>query len=161
MNRARGLAILITLSLLLIPATCANAAGPHSLFDDPMASHEHHTGKSKSSHGDHIVMTQAELELHVLLGHMTQEQADAMPADDEAHGPNEPVVTKDSETNPCQRGPQMRDLPSTMAMAALMTPVTFDELTVLDLPCAAAPVAAAITMPAPTAHTPESPPPQF
>jgi hypothetical protein len=47
-----------------------------------------------------------------------------------------------------------------MAMAALMTPVTLDDLTVLDLPCAAAPAAGAIAIPAPAVHLLESPPPQ-
>jgi hypothetical protein len=157
MIRARGLAILITLSLLFIPATCANAAGPHSIFVDPMALHEHHSAGDDSDHNDHVVMTQAELELHVLLGHMTADQADAMEADDKASAP---VPVKVAEKNPCQGGPRMKDLPSTMAMAALMNPVTLTELALIEFPCAEAPVDSVGTTPAPMALSPESPPPQ-
>jgi hypothetical protein len=158
MIKARGLAVLITLSLLFIPATCANAAGPHSIFVDPMATHEHHSAGDDSDHGDHVVMTQEELELHVLLGHMTADQAEMMEASEEASAPV-PVV-KIVEKNPCQGGPRVKDLPSTMAMAALMTPVTLTELTLIEFPCAGAPVDSVAITPAPMVHSPESPPPQ-
>ncbi|CAN5607704.1 hypothetical protein BH09CHL1_BH09CHL1_02370 [soil metagenome] len=158
MIKARGLVILITLSLLFIPATCANAAGPHSIFVDPMATHEHHGAGDDSDHNEHVVMTQAELELHVLLGHMTADQADAMEADDKASAPV-PVV-KVVEKNPCQGGPSAKDLPSTMAMAALMNPVTLTELAMIEFPCAEAPVDSVAVTPALRVFTPESPPPQ-
>ncbi|MGH2549658.1 MAG: hypothetical protein ACRDHN_09720 [Thermomicrobiales bacterium] len=158
MIKARGLAILITLSLLFIPATCANAAGPHSIFVDPMASHMHHSASDDSDHNNHVVMTQEELELHVLLGHMTADQADAMEATEEA---SEPVpVVKVVEKNPCQGGPRVKDLPSTMAMAALMNPVTLTELALIEFPCAEVPVDSIAVTPALMVHSPESPPPQ-
>lgn len=156
---ARGLAVLITLSLLFIPATCANAAGPHSIFVDPTTSHEHHSAGNDGDHNDHVVMTQEELELHVLLGHMTPEQAGAMASDEEAAAPD-PVVANPIEKNPCQGGPRLKDLPSTMAMAALMNPVTLIDLAMIEFPCAETPVASVVISPAPMALSPESPPPQ-
>lgn len=158
MIRARALAVLLAFSLLLIPATCADAAGPHSIFIDPMATHEHHSGEGE--HEDHVVMTQEELELHVLLGHISLEQADEIEAG-EAENPFSPVTSQPVEQNPCGTGgPRLRDLPSSMAMAAATTPVTLEDLSVIDLPCAEAPVASATIAPSPVVSSPESPPPQ-
>lgn len=158
MIKARGLAILITLSLLFIPATCANAAGPHSIFVDPMTLHEHHNAGDDSDHNDPVVMTQEELELHVLLGHMTADQADAMKASEEASAPV--AVEKVAEKNPCQGGPRVKDLPSTMAMAALMNPVMLTDLAPIEFPCATAPADSVGITPVPMVVSPESPPPQ-
>lgn len=157
MIMARGLVILLTLSMLLIPATCANASGPHSIFVDPLASHEHHS--NTEHHEEHEVMTQEELELHVLLGHLSLDQADAIEAGEEEN-PYKPIAKQPVEKNPCEGGPQLRDLPSTMAMAAAMNPVTLSDVTMIELPCADAPVASIVIAPAPMAHSPESPPPQ-
>jgi hypothetical protein len=161
MIRIRGLAILLTLSLLLVPATCADASGPHSIFVDPMANHDHHSGSEAHHQDEHVVMTQEELELHVLLGHISLEQADAIEAGDtENPFSPAPAATQQVEANPCDHGPRLRDLPSSMAMAAAMTPVVLDDLNMIELPCAEAPEATMMLAPAPMAHTPESPPPQ-
>lgn len=159
MIRIRGLAILLAFSLLLIPATCANASGPHSIFIDPMASHEHHNSNGSNHHDDHMVMTQEELELHVLLGHISVEQADAI-EEGEAENPLSPVAKQPVEKNPCAGGPRLRDLPSSMAMAAAMNPVVLSDIAAIELPCPEAPAASSSIAPAPMAPSPESPPPQ-
>jgi hypothetical protein len=161
MIRIRGLAFLLTLSLLLVPATCADASGPHSIFVDPMATHDHHSDHEAHHHDDHAVMTQEELELHVLLGHISMDEADAIAAGD-AENPfaPTPAAKQQVEENPCDHGPRLRDLPSSMAMAAAMTPIVLDDLSVIELPCAEAPEATTMLAPAPMAHAPESPPPQ-
>jgi hypothetical protein len=143
------------IGLLLIPATCANAAGPHSLFMDPMAMREH------EMHDDHAAMTQDELEMHVLMGHMTPEDAADMELE-MAATPSHPTTLHAIDPNPCELGgPSLRDLPSTMAMAAAMNPIVLDDdIAALRLPVPPSPAAAVEHAPRPHTVVPEAPPPQ-
>jgi hypothetical protein len=49
----RALAIAIVLGVLLFPATCSHAAGPHSLFIDPRQTTDHDPDQHASLHPDH------------------------------------------------------------------------------------------------------------
>jgi hypothetical protein len=49
----RALAIAIVLGVLLFPATCSHAAGPHSLFIDPRQTADRDPGQHASLHPDH------------------------------------------------------------------------------------------------------------
>ena len=140
----RWLVAALTLSLLLIPATCASAAGPHSIFVDPAAhaahlQHESHHDVSP----DIATMTEAELLLHLAFGHQT----------------STPVAIDDLD-DPCDSAPKLRDLPSSMAMAALSMPSLIADLTPLDLPAAAAPKPASLPAQIGVSSIPESPPPK-
>jgi len=50
-------AVIAVLAMLLVPAECARASGPHSLYEDPAgvgrqraAGHSHHGGRSPAAH---------------------------------------------------------------------------------------------------------------
>lgn len=140
----RWLVMALTLSLLLVPATCASAAGPHSIFVDPAAhtthlqQHEHHDAAP-----DIATMPEVALLLHLTFDHQT----------------STPVAIDDDD-DPCESAPKLRDMPSSMAMAALSMPSLIANLTPLDLPVAVAPKPAALPAQAGISAIPESPPPK-
>lgn len=140
----RWLVVALTLSLLLVPATCASAAGPHSIFVDPAAhathlqQHEHHAVSANIA-----TMPEAELLLHLTFGHQTSTPAPIDDLDD-----------------PCESAPKIHDMPSSMAMAALSMPLLIANLLPLDLPAADAPKPALLPAQTGISAIPESPPPK-
>ena len=85
------IAPVLLVGLLLFPSTCADAAGVHSLFDDPLAAHTmpgHHPAIAR--YATQYGMTIAELEQHVAMGHIV------LPAD--AFMPQRPTPRSTSPT---------------------------------------------------------------
>jgi hypothetical protein len=143
----RTLVGLLALAMLLVPATCAEAAGPHSIYADPTAGHAHHgAGETEQARP----MTQAELEWLVLFGGTAP--GTGRSGADQAGTPVEQPTGPD--------GSRFTDLPSTMAMAAATMPAMLNDDFSLDLPVADGPVAHEPIAPALTTVSPESPPPQ-
>jgi hypothetical protein len=138
---------LLTLSMLLIPATCASAAGPHSIFVDPQA-HEAHL-----QHHQHLADTDEAMDIAT----MSEEQILLLLA----FGHLEPEATSlDRTDDPCDSAPRLRDMPSTMAMAALSMPAITEELAPVDLPMAISPEPGSVFLITGISMLPESPPPQ-
>ncbi len=145
----RTLVALLGLAMLLIPSTCADAAGPHSIYSDPNpnAGHAHHAGHAGSEQAG--PMTQTELEWHVLLGES---------------GPGAPVETRAAGT-PVEQptgpdGSRFTDLPSTMAMASATAPAVLLDQFRLELPSAGEPAVLESVTPHFTVVSPEAPPPR-
>jgi len=145
------LVALLTLSLLLIPATCASAAGPHSIFVDPTAHeahHQHHLHQADSQGAMDIAkMSEEEILLHLAFGHLAPDATSS-------------VASLDNTDDPCESAPRLRDMPSSMAMAALSMPAITEELAPIDLPVAVAPEPGSIFLITGISMMPESPPPQ-
>lgn len=138
---SRSLVVALALTLLIIPATCAEAAGPHSIFVDPATGHRHHHAEASEQ-----PLTQAALELRVILGSGTPELnlgAQSVAEDD------------------CPGDLRFQDLPSTLAISAVSTPATLGDILSLEFPHLDAP---AILEP-PALHaifsSPDSPPPRI
>lgn len=143
----RALVGMLALAMLLIPATCAEAAGPHSIYADPTAGHTHHADQES---GRPQPMTQAELEQQVLFGGTLPE---TVRTDSQETGtPVELPAGPD--------GTRLTDLPSTMAMAAATVPAVLNDAFMLELPTAEEPAAQEPIAPFVTTVSPESPPPR-
>jgi len=146
----RTLVAMLGLAMLLIPSTCAEAAGPHSIYSDPvpMAGHAHHTGLDG---GEQIrPMTQAELEWHVLLG---ETGPGAAPEERTAGTPVDYPAGPD--------GSRLTDLPSTMAMASATAPAVLTDQFRLELPVADEPAVLDAVTPHVAVVSPEVPPPRY
>jgi uncharacterized protein involved in copper resistance len=155
----RHLVVLSTvLGMLLVPATCANAAGPHSLFMSPMTKHSgamDHTGhhaSSDDSDSSMSGMSASEHAMHMAIGH-TEHQADTAGTDS--------TTSVQSDAPVEETGVRLTDLPSTMAMAAVSNPSSIAELDELQFPPASLPATPRSTI-ALTGHTTslELPPPR-
>lgn len=143
----RALVGMLALAMLLVPATCAEAAGPHSIYTDPTAGHAHH-GTTGTEHVR--PMTQAELEQQVLFG-------GPLPGTGRSNG-QETGTPVELPTGP--DGTRFTDLPSTMAMAAATVPAVLTDDVRLELPTAEEPAALEPVAPALLTVSPESPPPR-
>ncbi len=139
----QALAIAIASALLLIPTTCAQVTGPHSIFLDPTGDHAHHHVPSEDV--DDGFASSADLAWHVTLG-------DASPS----------WVLSDSSDldDACPTTPQLRELPSTMAMGSAGAAMSLEIVDSITFPLADEPVAhdgptlSAVTAPV------EAPPPR-
>ena len=139
----RALAAALVSALLLIPSTCAQVMGPHSIFSDPTGGDIHHHGGSHDKADTYG--TVADLEWHVISGDGS---------------PGWVLADPDSPEDDCPTKPRLRDLPSTMAMGAISAPATLSDDIRLELPSAHAPAEAG-TQPLRSAfHLVESPPPR-
>jgi hypothetical protein len=141
----------IVLGMLLVPATCANATGPHSIYLTPMAQHDgamdHATHHAAADDGMAMSaampgMTAHEHAMHMQMEHAAksatpQHASTALPA---ITLPPGPPATIQGDEEIVQAGIRLTDLPSTMAMVAISNPLTIAELDAIQLP--AAPVAA-------------------
>jgi hypothetical protein len=161
----------IVLGMLLVPATCANATGPHSIYLTPMASNDgamDHAMRHTAT-GDDAAMS-AEMpgmSAHEHAMHMQMEQA-ARTAPEPAVStalpeitlPPGPPATIQGDEEIVQAGIRLTDLPSTMAMVAISNPITIAELDIIQLP--SAPIAAAPAVETLTGRTVslELPPPR-
>jgi hypothetical protein len=141
--------------MLLFPSTCADAAGVHSLFDDPLvAGTQSGRHPALARYAEHYGMTIAELERHVSMGHIVLPAGVVEPAPPMSQPPV-------AEIDPCPRAPKFRDMPATMMIDGV-TAVT----TIVDPDAIIAPVARASRIwPArslPSSHLAdiESPPPR-
>jgi len=108
-----------------VPATCVNAAGPHSLFQSPMPAH---IGTEHDSAADH----EAEMSMHHGMSakeHAEHHHADAASAESIAN----PVPSESAPATPAPGG-RISDLPSTMAMAAISNPAVTNDLEPVELP---------------------------
>ena len=120
-SRSMLLAALLLAGMLLFPSTCADAAGVHSLFDDPLAAQmppDHHSARAR--YAAQYGMTIAELERHVAMGHVV------LPADAVEQPPAQ-ASRAVAEIDPCPSAPKFRDMPSSMLMdnvAAVTTMLT-------------------------------------
>ncbi len=129
----RWVVLSVVLGLLLVPATCVNAAGPHSLFQSPMPAHigtEHgsaadHDAEMAAHHG----MSAAEHAAHSHPGKPTH--ATPMPA---------PAPQPDSAPVTPAPGGRVSDLPATMAMAAISNPAVTSDLEPIEFPGSSAPI---------------------
>jgi hypothetical protein len=146
----RTLVALLTLALLLIPSTCAEAAGPHSIYRDPTAGTDHANHAGHAGNEPAGSMTQRQLEWHVLLGETgpgaaaTEERATGTPVEYPA-GPD---------------GSRFTDLPSTMAIASATAPAVLIDEVRIELPTAGEPAGLEPLPPNLTIISPESPPPR-
>jgi hypothetical protein len=140
----RHLVVMSTvLGMLLVPATCANAAGPHSLFMTPMTTHsgsmdhsDHHasnddSGSSMSGMSDH------EHAMHMSMGHSGAHHAEAASVESSASSDTPATVQGDAPVE--ETGVRLTDLPSTMAMTAVSNPTAIAELDELQFPPASRP----------------------
>lgn len=143
----RALVGMLALAMLLIPATCAEAAGPHSIYADPANGHAHHgaTGAEQAR-----PMTRAELEQQVLFG-------GTLPGTGRSFS-QETGTPVELPTGP--DGTRFTDLPSTMAMAAATVPAVLTDDIRLELPTAEEPMALEPIAPSLLTVSPESPPPR-
>jgi len=149
------IAPVLLVGLLLFPSTCADAAGVHSLFDDPLAAHTmpgHHPAIAR--YATQYGMTIAELEQHVAMGHIVL-PADAFDA------PAADTALDVTDDEPCPRAPKLRDMPSTMMMDSVAAVTTIVDLDMIMAPI----IRAGAVWPAvqvPTGHLAEieSPPPR-
>ncbi|MCC6703242.1 MAG: hypothetical protein IT334_00110 [Thermomicrobiales bacterium] len=114
----QALAIALVSALLLIPSTCAQVMGPHSIFTDTTGGHAHHHGGAHEADGGY--RTVADLERHVISGNGSPGWA----------------VAEDDPDDDCPTKPTLRDLPSTMTMGAINAPATLDNDFRLELPAA-------------------------
>ena len=121
------LAPIVLAGLLLFPSTCADAAGVHSLFDDPLAHDAGHQQLSTlARYAELYGMSVDELNLHVSMGHVTL--------------PNwvtDSSATRQSpetERDPCPPPPGFRNMPATMGMDSATAVVVVIELDVIDAP---------------------------
>ena len=138
-----ALVVALVMALLLIPSTCAQMAGPHSIFVDPTSGQVHdHDTESEAAIG---FASNEELAWHVVNGDGS---------------PGWMLDDTGSEVDDCPTRPRLHDLPSTMAMDAISAPMTLEIARVLTLPTADEPVA----LDAPALHAvalqSESPPPR-
>ncbi|CAN5548980.1 hypothetical protein BH09CHL1_BH09CHL1_07840 [soil metagenome] len=139
----RHLVVMSTvLGMLLVPATCANAAGPHSLFMSPMAKHsgsmdhsDHHAS-SDDSDSSMSGMSADEHAMHMSMGH-TGAQTEM--SDTESTTPPDATAAVQSDAPVEETGVRLTDLPSTMAMAAASNPSSIAELDELQFPPASLP----------------------
>jgi hypothetical protein len=147
----QGLVALLTLSMLLIPATCASAAGPHSIFVDPAAHQAHLQHQPHQTDTDAAMdiatMSGEELLLHLAFGHQMSETTSS-------------VASLDDAGDPCDSAPRLRDMPSSMTMAALSMPSMIEKFAVIELPVAKSPQPSRVFLLSGIAAMPESPPPQ-
>jgi uncharacterized protein involved in copper resistance len=119
----RWVVLSVVLGLLLVPATCVNAAGPHSLFQSPMPAH---IGTEHGSSADH----DAEMAAHH--GMSADEHAGHHHASAETTA-KPPAPSESAPTTPAPGG-RISDLPSTMAMAAISNPAVTNDLEPVELP---------------------------
>lgn len=113
----QALVLAILLGLLLVPATCAHAAGPHSIFIDPRADethHGHHDGETSLL--EHVLFSQTQ-----------------RPAVESASG------TPEVETNAPTGRPMLHDLPTTMLVTIAASNMALDLPQLLMLPAADGP----------------------
>jgi hypothetical protein len=114
--------------MLLFPSTCADAAGVHSLFDDPLA-----VGSVRTDHpavvryAVQFGMTVAELERHVAMGHII------LPADAYAE-PATAAPALTGEIDPCPSNPTFRDLPETMMMDLVTSAAVVVDTDTIEAP---------------------------
>ncbi len=119
----RSLVLAILLGLLLIPATCSHAAGPHSIFLDPRGGAAH----DDDAHAGHSLLE------HVLLNETHR------PAAAPASGSVAPEA-------PAPAGrPMLHDLPTTMLVTIAASNVVLDLPELLVIPAAESPVNPLIT----------------
>jgi len=107
--------------MLLFPSTCADAAGVHSLFDDPLAAQVppgHHPALAR--YAAQYGMTIAELERHVAMGHIV------LPAEAVEQAPTEASLAV-TENDPCPRAPKFRDMPATMMIDSVAAVTTIAD----------------------------------
>lgn len=124
----------IALGMLLVPATCANAAGPHSLFMSPMANHDtamHHGDHHAASDDANSAMPGMSADEHAI--HMAMGYTDTENETDSAVMAQRAAPAEES-------GVRLTDLPSTMAMAAISNPASIVELDALQFPPSSLPV---------------------
>lgn len=139
----RSFVVALVMALLLIPSTCAQMAGPHSIFTDPASvRHEHHQADSTPVVGYASV---EDLAWHVVNG----------------NGSPGWVLNEDAhDDDACPTAPRLHDLPSTMSMSAINAPMTIDCGITLRLPVADQPVVADAPVLHGTSLQIESPPPR-
>lgn len=123
----------IVFGMLLVPATCADAAGPHSLFLSPMAKHDssmHHAGADDGETAMAMPgMSAEEHALHMLMGHATSSGGET---ETDTPAGSSPAIQGDAPAG--DTGVSLTDLPSTMAMVAVSNPATIDELDAIQFP---------------------------
>jgi hypothetical protein len=110
----RSLTIAILLGLLLIPATCTHAAGPHSIFIDPRAE-----ANSTDPHAKH------------------QRHPDHTGGSHEYASTGAPVQS--SPVSEASGQPSVHDLPSTMLVSIASTNAVIDLPQLLAIPSGNAP----------------------
>ena len=96
---------------------------------------------------DIATMSEEEILLHLAFG---QSEPDAALS----------VASLDNSVDPCESAPRLRDMPSTMAMAALSMPAITGEFAPVDFPVAVSPEPGRVFIAPGIAAMPESPPPQ-
>lgn len=121
---SRALVLAIVGALLFIPSSCAQMAGPHSIFTDPMAGHAHHHAHGAKTEETGFRSTD-QLAQHLVMGHGS---------------PGWVVIDEDAAEEECPTRPNLRDLPTTMSMSAVNAPLTIDDGYTLELPSADEPV---------------------
>jgi hypothetical protein len=140
----RAFVVGLVLTLLLIPSTCAQMAGPHSIFTDPASGgHDHHHHADSTSAVGYASVE--DLVWHVVNGDGSPGWMlnEATPQDDE-----------------CPTAPRLHDLPSTMSMSAVNAPMTLECGVTLELPAADEPAVAISPALHATSVNVESPPPR-
>jgi len=131
----------IVLGMLLVPATCANATGPHSLFMTPMAQHDpsmHHGKHHTQTHDSGMAMDMPgmpadEHAMHMAMSHAAaNDDLVSISAEPEVPANTPPAIKGDAPAG--ETGVRLTDLPSTMAMVAVSNPVTIAELDAIHFP---------------------------
>ena len=140
---SRAFVVALVSALLLVPTTCAQVMGPHSIFLDTTASHLHHVTETTEDDGGYA--SASDLEWHVVNGNGSPAWAlsDEQSADDD-----------------CPTRPRLRDLPSTMSMSSVGAPMSLEIAQTLDLPIAGEPVARDASAPCLVIRLIDSPPPR-
>ena len=127
----RSLTLAILLGLLLVPATCTHAAGPHSIFIDPRPE-----ANATAHHDHHHASKPIESAASIALDH-------------------------DSSVSRTNGQPSLRDLPSTMLVSIVSNNVVIDLPQLLAIPSGDAPETQRVTDRLTGVETPvEVPPPR-
>lgn len=112
----RAFVIALVAALLVIPTTCAQVSGPHSIFFDTTASHHHHDPTNETDGG---FQSNVDLALHVTLG-------DGSPSW---------VLSDTPEAErDCPSDPSLRELPTTMEMGSASAPMTLEIMNTIEFP---------------------------
>jgi hypothetical protein len=141
--------------MLLFPSTCADAAGPHSLFDDAFTVGSVRAGNpAVARYAAQFGMTVADLERHVAMGHIV------LPAEAYADTVADPPGSTD-ELDPCPTAPRFRDMPETMMMDLVASVAIVADSVVIEPPISRATHAwPGVQLPSDHLADPDSPPPR-
>lgn len=147
------LAPVLLAGLLLFPSTCADAAGVHSLFDDPLAGLPTEASDGMAAFAAQHGMSVDALELHVAMGHLV------LPDWATETGPS---AFDDLAADPyaCPDQPRIRNMPGHADAAGAAIAVVLTDHAPVDPPAGDGVIAFVSRIPTGQCSELDSPPPR-